>query len=365
MTVSDFCRYTLGFFAGTAVIAGCRGGGVLRQAQDDMPLSRPPFGVKAMRTGSTGTYRVLYSFQRTPDGQYPTVGLIDVKGILYGTTGAGGVECVEHGGCGTVFSLTTSGSEAVLYKFHRPSGDFPLALINVNGTLYGMAGYGGGGCKKIAGCGTVFALTRSGKRTVLHEFNKRTGDGATPSSSLLNVDGTLYGTTDNGGSNDNGTVFAITTSGAETVLYKFAGGPEDGSTPSGALINVNGTLYGATSDGGAGGEGTVFSITPSGSESVLYSFQGKPDDGAFPMGALVDVNGTLYGTTGSGGAYGPGTLFAITTSGAVTVLHSFGDGTGDGKMPLYERLIDVNGTLYGTTWIGGSGTYGTVFSFSL
>ncbi len=143
---------------------------------------------------------------------------------------------------------------------------------------------------------------------------------------------------------------------AYTVLYSFKGGPGDGYEPYAGLINVNGTLYGTTFRGGGagcqqkGGCGTAFTITPSGTETVLHSFKGKPDGGS-PWAALTNVNGTFYGTTETGGAYKEGTVFSITSSGKETVLHVFG-GNGDAAFP-YAGLINVNGTLYGTTdWWG-------------
>jgi uncharacterized repeat protein (TIGR03803 family) len=131
------------------------------------------------------------------------------------------------------------------------------------------------------------------------------------------------------------------------------------------LIDVSGTLYGTTTGGGATGEGTVFAITPSGTETVLHSFGATQDDGANPYAGLLNVNGTLYGTTAYGGVEGCGsnncgTVFSITPSGTETVLHSFGFHTRDGRSP-YSALVSVNGRLYGTTYQGGAG-YGTVFS---
>jgi uncharacterized repeat protein (TIGR03803 family) len=138
------------------------------------------------------------------------------------------------------------------------------------------------------------------------------------------VDGTLYGTTCTGGANGYGTVYKITTSGTERVLYSFAGPPNDGSCPEAGLNNVGGILYGTTICGGAngdtsfcnpggGGYGTVYKITTSGTESVLYSFAGPPSDGSGPAAGLTNVGGTLYGTTtGSGaGSCGCGTVFSI------------------------------------------------------
>ena len=112
------------------------------------------------------------------------------------------------------------------------------------------------------------------------------------------MDGTLYGTTYYGGAHGDGTVFSITPDGTEKVLYSF-GAPPEGDNPHASLIDVDGTFYGTTAGGGADGEGTVFSITPGGTEKVLYSFGATPD-GHNPQGSLINVDGTLYGTTAGG-----------------------------------------------------------------
>jgi uncharacterized repeat protein (TIGR03803 family) len=306
-------------------------------------------------------YSVLYSFKGGNDGRDPHAGpLIKVKGTLYGTTVYGGGPCQARCFGGTVFAITTSGGETVLHSFEVASKDSknPRAgLIDVTGTLYGTTIHGG---RASCYCGTVFKVTLSGAETVLHSFAGEP-DGFNPDAGLLNVNGTLYGTTFNGGTAGAGTVFAITTSGKETVLHSFAGTP-DGAHSYAGLINVNGTLYGTTVHGGTDGDGTVFTITTSGAETVLYSFKGGSGDGKYPtQAALLDVNGTLYGTTARGGTNSRGTVFSITTSGKETVLHSFG-GSDDGALP-YGGLLDVNGTLYGTTSNGGSGSclqYGNV-----
>jgi uncharacterized repeat protein (TIGR03803 family) len=228
--------------------------------------------------------------------------------------------------------------------------------------LYGTTADGGAN-----GVGTVFALTKTGTETVVHSFDS--SDGAIPYSGLLNVKGTLYGTTQYGGTYNAGTVFAISKTGVESVLHSF-GGPGDGGYPYAGLIDVKGTLYGTTVIGGAScgsyhitGCGIVFSITQSGTEKVLHSF-GSSGDGVYPYAGLVNVNNTLYGTTAAGGAncspFGCGVVFSITRSGKETVLHSFG-GTGDGAYSS-ASLLNVQGTLYGTTVNGGTNGDGTVFS---
>lgn len=334
------------------MVAGCGG--------ESAALRPSAAGVAAERAHASAAYSVLYSFKSEndgDDGRDPHAGpLVKVKGKLYGTTVYGGGPCQGRCFGGTVFAITISGSETVLHSFESGSedGKNPRAgVIDVAGRLYGTTVAGGvASCY----CGTVFKVTLSGAETVLHSFAGEP-DGYGPEYGLLDVNGTLYGTTANGGANGDGTVFAITTSGAESVLHSFAGEP-DGAHPKSGLINVNGTLFGTTYYGGAncsshGGCGTIFTLTASGAESVLYSFKGGSGDGEWPtQAALLDVNGALYGTTKRGGTKNRGTVFSITTSGKETVLHSFG-GSGDGIYP-YGGLIDVNGTLYGTTSNGGS-----------
>jgi uncharacterized repeat protein (TIGR03803 family) len=315
-------------------------------------------------------YTLLYGFKGYPhDGAYPGAGLLDVSSTLYGTTALGGRKCSfgGHHGCGTVFAITTSGAETVLHRFRGRNGYYPSAgLVDVNGTLDGTTEYGGANRE-----GTVFSTTTSGKETVLHSFPSGSGDGAYPVAGLLSVNSTLYGTTASGGANNKGTVFSITASGTETVLHSF-GGSGDGAYPYAGLIIVNGTLYGTTEEGGANcsassGCGTVFSITPSGTETVLYSFGSGSEDGTYPFAGLINLKGKLYGTTNAGGANcrsasgGCGTVFSITTTGKETVLHSFGTGSEDGDYPV-AGLFNVNGTLYGTTLEGGASCCGTVFA---
>lgn len=225
-------------------------------------------------------------------------------------------------------------TETVLYSFAGGTdGDIPDdQLINVGGTLYGTTYYGGA-----SNNGTIFAITTSGAYSQLYSFAGGS-DGAHPQCRLVNVGGTLYGTTWAGGTSNDGTVFKITTSATETVLHSFTG--SDGANPIAGLTYVGGKLYGSTHLGGASSSGTIFKITTSGAEAVLHSFAGS--DGALPTSELVNVSGTLYGTTNSGGASNDGTVFQITTSGAETVLHSFSGSDGIG--PFNEGgLIRVGG----------------------
>jgi uncharacterized repeat protein (TIGR03803 family) len=350
-----YYRHALVFYAAAVVVAGC--GGV-----SGTPLSPSPVGLTAERTAARPAYKLLYSFEGgSRDGDWPVAGLVKVSGTLYGTTRFGGAN-----GYGTLFSITQSGTEKVLHSFKScPDGSFPVGgLLNVKGTLYGTTVEGGANCGTYGGFGTVFSITQSGTEKVLYSF-KNDPDGVYPEADLLNVNGTLYGTASQGGEYHKGTVFSITIRGKEKTLHSF-GSSGDGVYPEASLLNVKGTLYGTTFNGGTyscgsiGYCGTVFEITTSGTEKVLYSFKGPPD-GALPAAGLVNVNGTLYSTTLSGDPNGYGTVFGVTTSGVEKLLYSFKGINGAGPL---APLINVKGTLYGTTYVGGANDYGTVFSFT-
>jgi uncharacterized repeat protein (TIGR03803 family) len=317
--------------------------------------------------------RVLYSFRG--NGPYtggPVAGLTLVKGMLYGTTTTDGI----YGG-GTTFRISTTGTNyRVLHNFGRGSdGAQPrAALIAVNGRLYGTTYQGGSGCSSSGGCGTVFRMSLNGQERVTHSFSGRP-DGEYPAAALVDVNGTLYGTTESGGANGGGAVFSINTEGSERVVYSFGNRP-DGNTPVANLIFANGLLYGTTLQGGSASidGGTVFSVTTAGTnERVLHSF-GSGIDGSKPQAGLTAMKGYLYGTTAAGGAAKYGIIFRISMKGKERVMHSFGQGyQNDGLNPQAD-LVDVKGTLYGTTPVGGislpsceeTGTcdYGTVFALT-
>ena len=196
-------RAALGICATAALLSACGG-------------SQPPIGATPQSSATTlarivthrrpasNSYKVVYQFKGRPDGREPRAEVLDVNGTFYGTTYNGGESaCFRKLGCGTVYTVTASGSETVLHSFTGGSdGAHPAAgLIDVNGTLYGATEYGGdAGCKK-AGCGTVYSITTSGSEKVLHSFSG-SPDGARPAAPLINVDGTLYGTTKDGGTSE-------------------------------------------------------------------------------------------------------------------------------------------------------------------
>jgi uncharacterized repeat protein (TIGR03803 family) len=331
-------------FLGCIILAGCSGGTRALPVSANFPSFR--YGPAI---APSSKYKSIFAFNST-DGSQPHAGLTNVKGTLYGTTYTGG----SAGPFGTVFKITTTGTETVVYSFKvEPDGASPWASVtDVGGKLYGTTESGGS-----SGGGTVFKVTTHGAEKVLHSFTGGS-DGSEPEAPLINVSGTLYGTTYSGGPDLAGTVYKITTSGTEKVIYSFKGSPKDGASPAAGLTNVKGTLYGTTLGGGSAGGGTVFKVTTSGKEKVLHVFKGS--DGSGPSTSLLDVGGVLYGTTDVGGANGLGTVFKITTTGSEKVVYSFKGGS-DGASPVHTGLINVKGTLYGVTAGGGTSDGGTVF----
>jgi uncharacterized repeat protein (TIGR03803 family) len=321
---------------------------------------------RPLAAGGDG-YKTLHIFKGKPDGSNPAAPLVGVSGTLYGTTLAAGAN-----GFGTIFTIAPSGKESVLYSFAgSPDGSTPSAgLLALNGTFYGTTSAGGANNH-----GTVFEINASGAESVLYSFAGGT-DGAHPVAPVISMNGTLYGTTPIGGNGHSccGTVFSVSSSNHETVVHRFQGTIHDGAEPIGGLVALHGELYGTTEYGGARHRGTVFAVSPSGKERIVYSFKGFPSDGAQPVAGLVAVNGKLYGTTDFGGdskncgPLGCGAVFEVSTSGAEKVLHSF-EGGSDGSAPP-ALLIAVGSTLYGTTSTdgnlgcrGGEGC-GTVFEVS-
>ncbi|HET6275341.1 MAG TPA: choice-of-anchor tandem repeat GloVer-containing protein [Candidatus Cybelea sp.] len=321
------------------ILAGCA----------NLPASTSSLPSRAQQASGSAGFQTLHIFDKQRDGIIPVGRLLHYKGTFYGTTNFGGdpsKRCYPALACGTVYKFDPPSAVTVLYRFTgKTNGTRPYAgVINVNGVLYGTTQDGGTHNE-----GTVFAITTAGDERVAYSFGGK--DGNDPRTSLTSVDGVLYGTTYYGGKAETGTVFRVTTSGTEKVLHSFIGG-DDGALPLGAVVVSNGVLYGTTASGGANDSGTVFAVAPDGSNyRVLYSFQGGTD-GAFPFTGLTELNGTLYGTTEKGGAENKGTVFSITPSGSEAVIHNFGSGT-DGFYP-YSGLTVFNGELYGTTAYGGT-----------
>jgi uncharacterized repeat protein (TIGR03803 family) len=159
-------------------------------------------------------------------------------------------------------------------------------------------------------------------------------------------------------------VYSLTNTGSYSVIYSFKGGKGDGSQPSGTLLDVGGTLYGTTRAGGQYNLGTVFSVTPGGSEHIIHTFgalKGKqrPYGGATPYSGLIYAGGLMYGTTAFGGATNEGVVYSLTLQGVDTVVHTFLGGV-DGAFP-YAGLTNGGLALYGVGDEGGTYNGGVVF----
>jgi uncharacterized repeat protein (TIGR03803 family) len=386
-----------------------------------LALAVVPLGMVATRSAQAQTYSVLHSFTGAGgDGAYPTAGLVrDAAGNLYGTTESGG----GGASAGTVFKLDTTGTETVLHTFAggptdgeypsaplvadsagdlygttlgggtyengsvfrvrrnggteqtlhsftgSPSGARPLAslVLDPAGNLYGTTYFGGDvSCGGSFGCGTVFELRAgTGRPRVLHSFGGNTADGFNPVAGLVrDAVGNLYGTTYYGGTSGLGTVFKVDASGTETVLHNFSGAATDGANPAAGLVRDEaGNLYGTTVFGGASDYGVIFDLSTSGKVTVLHSFSGV-SDGGYPQAGLVrDATGILYGTAGIG-SFEFGVVFKLDRAGDLTVLHNFAGYPADGANPLSGLIRDAAGNLYGTTNQGGTDNYGTVFKIA-
>ena len=337
-----------------------------------------------------GVEIILYSFgASSSDGTQPASVIQGSDGNFYGTTVTGGAygsgSCAASlGDClpgdGTIFKFNpTTGTETVLYSFGststdgmNPNGNLLLAS---DGNFYGTTGAGGANSY-----GAVFRVNPAGNETVVYSFGSNSStDAKTPSAGLIQgSNGELYGTTTLGGTNGTGAVFQISTGGIESVLYSFGTGTDDGSTPYAPLLQgSDGNLYGTTIFGGAHSRGTLFKVTSGGAESIVHSFGSSATDGTLPYDAVIeDSSGNFYGSTYSGGANGEalcvgattacypgdGTIFMVTSAGVESVLYSFGSTTTDGIYPAGGLILN-NGTFYGVTTEGGLDNDGTLFSF--
>lgn len=261
-------------------------------------------------------------------------------------------------------------TETVLYSFMgTDDGADPTTGLTEgqDGNLYGTTSAGGAN----GSGGTVFKITTAGVLTVLHSFKNDTfTDGSVPSGVVQGTDGNFYGVTTYGGATGNGTVFKVTPTGTETVLHSFVNGLGDGFNPSGNLIEAtDGNLYGTAPGGGANGDGAIFEITLSGQESILYSFNASANDGFSPGSGVIQASdGNLYGTTPGNGTNvntSFGAVFKVTLSGQETLVYTFqGQTVSDGQLPEAGLIQGVDGNFYGTTSEGGSGISGTVFKLT-
>jgi uncharacterized repeat protein (TIGR03803 family) len=306
------------------------------------------------KIATNGNLTGLYAFTCGNEGEVPYAGVVQGRdGYLYGTVYDGG-----SNGLGAVFKINTNGTLTSLHSFNGSDGENPEAplLQGSDGNLYGTT-YSGGSNNQ----GTVFKISTNGALSSLYSFSG-SSDGSNPQAGLVQVGTNFYGTTSGGGSSFQGAVFSISTNGVFANLYSFTGNDDGGNPAAGLVRGMDGNLYGTTYQGGTNGIGAVFKIATDGTFTNLYSFSGP--DGAFPQAGVVQASdGNFYGVTLYGGSNNVGNIFRITSSGVLTDLYDFSGGV-DGDNPYGTLVQASDGYLYGTTYFGGSFDNGCVFRIS-
>lgn len=296
------------------------------------------------------------------DGTQPFGSLLaGPGGLFYGTTTSGGNLLF-----GTAFAVDENGQFTVLHDFNTADeGGEPLGelLWGQDGALYGVASAFGTGH-----CGSVFRLSTAGQFSVLHHF--AAAEGCEPTGALAQgPDGALYGSTVLGGLHNAGTVFRIASDGSTSVLHHFAGGTADGAAPrAGVTRTPQGDLFGVTTQGGSLNGGVAWRYTAQGAYQVLAEFGSTAAAGTAPYAPLtLASDGRLYGATLAGGALGGGTLFRMSSTGKLKVLHALDQSAFDtgGHRPYARLLQGADGALYGTTSAGSDIGLGTVFRMTL
>lgn len=310
-------------------------------------------GIFSINADGSG-YSLLHTFIGGNNDGFDPYGSLTLSGSkLYGMTSGGG-----SSGAGTIFSINTDGSNFnLLRSFAGADGGNPSGSLTFSGSkLYGMTAE------------TIFSINTDGSNfSLLHSFTGGSGEGSNARGSLTLSGSKLYGMTVGGGANGQGTIFSVGTDGSGfDQLHAFAGGPADGTNPFGSLTLFGSKLYGTTLFGGASNGGTIFNVNTDGTGfNVLHSFAGGLVDGNEPEGSLTLFGSKLYGMTTFGGVTDNGTVFSISPDGSdYTLLHSFAGEPVDGGIPLFGDVsISADGqTLYGMTAGGGVGNVGVIFS---
>lgn len=307
------------------------------------------------KLAASGVESVLYAFTGKDDGNEPNGSLLhEPDGSLVGTTEFGGSKR-----SGVIFRLSAAGQETVLYTFTgSDQGAFPASGLtqDSSGDFYGTAKSNGGGF------GYVFKLDAQNKFSIRYAFQGGADGGDPKSGVILDKDGNLYGAAACCGENNGGVIFKLSPGGQESVLLSFAVDGVRGDEPTGVILGADGRIYGATTYGGAGQEGVLYSLTRAGQEAVLFTFPDSPG-GYWPISNLVrDAAGNFYGVNSFGGSQGSGdgAVYRISPSGQESVIYAFGLGRG-GAFPSSGVVLDQAGNLYGTTSSGGQYGSGTVY----
>jgi uncharacterized repeat protein (TIGR03803 family) len=297
-----------------------------------------------------------------------------VSGAAYAvtvSTAPSGATCTVSNGSGaaranvtnvTVRCVPAVASTTLFYSFGPNTGTDGIGpnslIVARDGNFYGTTANGG-----TTGTGTVFRISPTGIESIVYSFGTSTAlIGYIPSSLRQGTDGNFYGITNSGGTYGEGIAFQVTPAGAETVLHSFGSldsfGALDGRYPNSLIQAVDGDFYGTTETGNAD-PGIVFQVTAAGVEKVFYGFTASA--GAGPLGIIQGSDGNFYGAAG-GGANNTGVIYKITPGGTQSVLYSFGPSSGnDGQNPAGGLVEASDGNFYGLTSHGGANGTGTVF----
>lgn len=324
-------------------------------------LSAALFCGLALASAHAQTYKVIYNAESANAGiENPASRVVTQghDGDMYFTSVNGGTFY------GTFFKTAASGSTTIVY----PVQGFPTSggTLGTDGNFYVTdQDEGPGGNCGFSGCGQVLKISANGTETVLYNF-KGESDGSSPQSAPIQAaNGVFYGTTLNDGESDgSSTAYSITSGGAFKNLHIFDGATEGSNVGAELLQASNGDFYGTAYYGGANGDGTIFKMTPTGTVTVLHSFNGVNNaDGSNPCCGLIQAgDGNIYGATFGGGAHGNGLIFKLTLGGVYTQLYSLNLANGDGSGPGSTLTQGSDGKLYGVTSSGGGGVSGTLFN---
>ncbi|QJE97932.1 choice-of-anchor tandem repeat GloVer-containing protein [Luteolibacter luteus] len=297
------------------------------------------------------TFGIVHGFELK--AEQPSAKLVrHANGNLYGTTQSGGAW--ESGG--TFFKIAPDGTITTLHHFDAFASSPGEITLGSDGNFYGVCRNG-----EPYESGNIFRITPDGSYTELHHFTLG-ADGGLPISKLVEgSDGNFYGTTGLGGANDFGTFFKVTPAGVLTTLTDWAQN-SIGWSPSGNIILASdGNFYGAHRSISSGQPSTIYRVTPAGTASVVGDFSSLPGmSETMPTGLMQASDGNFYGATSGGPNYG--TIFKMTPGGTVSILTTFD--WANGSEPDGDLVEGPDGDLYSTTYYGGSYGGGTAFKVS-
>ena len=302
----------------------------------------------------------VYNFNSAADGIQPRSGMVQAAdGTLYGTTMQGGVY-----NRGSIFKITPDARFQTIYSFDGQNGDTPSGplAIGPDGAVYGTTNGGGGYNKLQYNEGVVFKITPDGVESVIYTFHyPNLNDSQGPPMGLVydSADGNFYGTIAKGGASNNGLIFQVTPAGAYTVITSLDSGT--GQNPRGSLFYnpADGLLYGTTTEGGTAGQGTIFKVSTTGALTVIKNLDSATGFNNTTSGQIMQAaDGNLYGTLNAGGTANQGTIFKI-SGGVFSTIYNF-QGP-DGGTPESRLVQAADGALYGTATNGGASSHGIVF----